>query len=435
MQDSTPELPHGKTQRDIDRHINPPSNKTKRRTGKKFDSTKGYPGEGPTTHTTCEAGINCQIAGHYHQKQKPLSGAAKRKREASDKKPKPRSPPEYVLCEFHLTGECGDPSHAHDQHQDLDNDATRAYHVEHCEQTIPLPPIHLTTHIAMPTHGGTTNRHIRDTLEQCRDTFGPAAGGAIHEDEPVAAAATTEINSNEYLEQSSEEASASNSDGDSDEEFVDVMGTHDASLFTVGAIGHLETSFFVLGWLMTVSRAVVFYVLTHLTCISQEMVSIGSTTPVVFGVDAITSYFRVGGRVHTSGVMQTFSETFGTQENDIIVAEHFSNMYQLVRIAPVFTAAVKAVLIDKQLAKRRIIDSSGKVGDVRTAVADTLLTHSHADAWLSDQVVYGNTLNHIINQIILRGILESAASPTTNKPHFRHAGRMQMSQCIDPSSA
>ena len=126
------QLPHGKTQRDLDRRarVKKPS-RTRRNTRytKKFDSTLGYPGEGPG-HTECKDCVNgvcCPIAGHYHKKTKPLSQAARRKREAAKTKPKKRKEVEYELCQLLTNEECQAQEHAHDATQTLYTKETIGY--------------------------------------------------------------------------------------------------------------------------------------------------------------------------------------------------------------------------------------------------------------------------------------------------------------------
>ena len=125
-------LPHGKTQRDLDRRGRVKrkyrSNRNKKYT-KKFDATLGYPGEGPghVECKTCDNGARCPIAGHYHRKTKPLSQAVRRKREAAKTKPKKRKEVEYELCQSLTNDECRSGEHAHDATQTLNTPETMEY--------------------------------------------------------------------------------------------------------------------------------------------------------------------------------------------------------------------------------------------------------------------------------------------------------------------
>lgn len=87
---------------------------------RRFDSTLGYPGEGPDVDTPCEClKSNCMISGHYHSVRK-LTGATRRLREKSGSKPKPRSPPTFALCEIESQRECPNSSgHAHTKRQNV----------------------------------------------------------------------------------------------------------------------------------------------------------------------------------------------------------------------------------------------------------------------------------------------------------------------------
>jgi hypothetical protein len=91
---------------------------------KHFDSTLGFPGEGPVTE--CSQAINCIVAGHYHKKRKgkALTGARRRKIE---KQPRRRTTVEWQLCSFDtILNGCGEIAHAHDETQTLGSPATLA---------------------------------------------------------------------------------------------------------------------------------------------------------------------------------------------------------------------------------------------------------------------------------------------------------------------
>lgn len=83
----------------------PPANRS--RHGRKFDSTRGYPGEGPAYAfcETSELGRYCTKASHFHKKMSK-SGAAKRLAEKKQERKEPR----YDLCK--VKG-CDDPWHYH----------------------------------------------------------------------------------------------------------------------------------------------------------------------------------------------------------------------------------------------------------------------------------------------------------------------------------
>ena len=102
----------------------------RRRHTVKWDSTKGYPGEGPTEALDempwtfpCERD-QCNIAGHYHRRPgKPFEGA--RRRAAEKKRKKAGNQPRAILCTRASEGShCDDPhchhdSQVHDYFDDL----------------------------------------------------------------------------------------------------------------------------------------------------------------------------------------------------------------------------------------------------------------------------------------------------------------------------
>lgn len=98
---------------------------TKKIKNRRFDSTKGYPGEGPTMYVCTVS--KCQTADHYHKK--ASSGYARRKQE--EKSSDPRKKPRYVECKLE---ECKLPEHFHTAEQIINvitsNDKVVPTHVE-----------------------------------------------------------------------------------------------------------------------------------------------------------------------------------------------------------------------------------------------------------------------------------------------------------------
>jgi hypothetical protein len=89
---------------------------------KHFDSTLGFPGEGPVTE--CGQAANCIVAGHYHKKKKgaPMRGAQRR---IIQNRPRKRTTAEWELCSYlTISNGCGVIAHAHDDSQTLDAPAT-----------------------------------------------------------------------------------------------------------------------------------------------------------------------------------------------------------------------------------------------------------------------------------------------------------------------
>lgn len=95
---------------------------------KKFDSTLGYPGEGPCTCVwqgatpqeqenvgeVCRFNISCQFAGHYHKKAKTQAERriAEKKKKENGKKEKAKKAP-LVACWYITPQGCGIPTHHH----------------------------------------------------------------------------------------------------------------------------------------------------------------------------------------------------------------------------------------------------------------------------------------------------------------------------------
>jgi len=119
-------------QRLKNRRVKQERTKADRRRTRKFDSTKGYPGEGPAYNIECKDGQHgntlvtrvlcpcdygeeCVIAGHYHRITSPKSGFARRKAEEKGGQKKPKTPRARV-CKTPLA--CPDKKdHHHDKEQ------------------------------------------------------------------------------------------------------------------------------------------------------------------------------------------------------------------------------------------------------------------------------------------------------------------------------
>jgi len=101
----------------------------KTRKYKKFDSTLGYPGEGPRcqclSHQQVERTgllpcrqIFCHLAPHYHQKGKASQGAKRRMQEKQSKKKCHPPAKTWECCEWMVASGC-DSIHAHDKNPEL----------------------------------------------------------------------------------------------------------------------------------------------------------------------------------------------------------------------------------------------------------------------------------------------------------------------------
>jgi hypothetical protein len=142
----------GKHHKDLARRLRPRKDPVERRKRhrRRFDSTLGYPGEGPPKKKPvgkkvyrkaeprkgkadpkrweaagvevrmCANGRACQIKGHWHTvKKDPFSGATKRM--AEGKVGRVKSPPQYKVCAAPTAAECESHEHGHDILQFVDD--------------------------------------------------------------------------------------------------------------------------------------------------------------------------------------------------------------------------------------------------------------------------------------------------------------------------
>lgn len=440
-------LPYGKHWRDIDRHERPKYNchrgnkgvqclNRRLRETMEFDSTMGFPGEGPVCD--CSLGVKCMIAGHYHQKRnKPLGGASRRAREESGGRKKPRVP-EYVKCHRVANIQCCEDEHAHDETQCLDCDRTRAF-VQLYQEQQELKRDGSYDSVTDNYHIGneSTDTWLDDQSDDGWDSPVVALDAQLsaldyehkHDLDQVVAGPVvpqeelTKINTVVYPQ--GEEAQASivgppiyecEIFEEDDHVVLCKPETKHVHIFTT-APNHAKRCWLkdkLLGLLMTRSSGVV----------TNRPECDGLSSVVEMSPTEVTAYTSF-----CTGDIKWCVDDGNT------CAEYFTKIYPTYYTGEVYVGCVDIALRDHTLARRRPVDPDGNITDVMTAVKHVVNTHSCAKDWIGDQRIYVNTLMYITNCVILRGLLEASANPRTVKTVFRTAGQSQMSPSIDPHFA
>lgn len=405
-------IPYGKHQRDIDRYVLPKVKKERRKHGKKFDSTLGYPGEGPSPQVTeCKEGVKCMIAGHYHQLKSPLSGAAKRKRDSEGKKP-PRSSPVYVKCDSIANIQCCKDEHAHDCTQCLDCHSTRSFvslyqdlldsrQVEVFDDIL-VAPVPVATQVdsgafaSAPTIATTTiNTLVYPKGEEAIASI--VVAPVVSVPNPIA--------TNTMVYPKGEEALAS---------IVVAPVVRKVLIFTTAPS-------------VSTQRWWLFDLILRIVLCKNDTVVQNVTNPSE--LSANVSMFSTQESSFTSfltGAMKWFGA------NNVTCVEYFTKLYPTYYVGEVYQDCVDVVLSDRSLAKRRPVDPDGVVTDVMTVVKHVVNSHASAGVWISNQRLYLNTLVYCTNCVVLRGLLEAAANPRASKTVFRSADLRLTSQCVDP---
>jgi len=404
-------VPYGKHQRDVDRYEAPKKTKCREfknnKHSKKFDSTMGYPGEGPVTD--CTEGVNCMIAGHYHRKKSPLDGAAKRKREQGGGSKPPRTI-KYEKCNSIANIQCCGEEHAHDHTQCLDCNATRSFvsqyqdwldsqkpsEEEHKHDSdLPLvevsnPPEHpvvFTVPSLVPEEAPLPTLSSSSTTTVVVPT--------VQSSEP-----TTTINTQVYPK--GEEAVAS---------IVVAPVVKKVLIFTTAPSASSGR------WI-----DLILNVFRNTTSTVENTVCPSELSANVKMYSTQESSFTT----FMTGTMKWF----GT--NAVTYVEYFTKLYPTYYAGDVYQDCVDIALADLGLAKRRPVDPDGVITDVMTAVKHVVNTHPRAGVWIIDQRIYVNTLIYITNRVVLRGLLEAAANPKSSKTVFRSADLLPMSHGVGP---
>jgi len=142
--------------------------------------------------------------------------------------------------------------------------------------------------------------------------------------------------------------------------------------------------------------------------------------------------------------------------------EHFMLIYPSCYLGEVYQECVDVVMRDANLARRKLVATDGLFADITTVVASVVNTHPSREFWIADTTIYVNTLIHITNQLVLRGLQLHAATPQITKnvvrssritdipvirrivnavkdfqpaPVFRRAGLRITSSSVDPCFA
>jgi len=170
---------------------------------------------------------------------------------------------------------------------------------------------------------------------------------------------------------------------------------------------------------------------------SKEVSSVTVNNALKCGVSETSSFHTTVKKSYRFGLFGRFGRSkpwFSERSNGTI--EHFTELYPFTHEGDVFTECVEYAITSASLAKRQMVRPDGKIADsIVTAVKDTVLRHKNSPLWLSDQNVYNNTITHITNQVLLRGLIEASATPEQSMALFRRGDLSRMSLRIDPSFA
>lgn len=490
--------PYGKHQRDIDRYERSKKPKTgavrrlrekahrNAKHSKEFDSTLGYPGEGPLDNSIikeCTLGCKCMIAGHYHQKKSPKKGAAKRLRDKKGKKD-PRSDPVYEKCESIANIQCGSSCHAHDSTQCLQCAATLGFIARYqesnpeeiMEEWNNQDNIHdensdldsgMSDIDDLFVDGDLLNRGIQALREKCNQMCDDYKRQEDKKDEVVGETSipvveeTTDVTSTcintsvhpvkgEEAKTSIVASKSNKSSGEKEE--VAIINTQVypikgeealASVATIQIQTQVPNNSDVL-YIPKILKNVIIFTTAHdrkeegwIDSIKNEFYNL-FFTKVETTINNVTTINQIPSNItmhstHESAFKNDFlkKKLYGLSQNSTDI-EYFTNIYPTYYRADVYQDCVDIVLMDCTLAKRRAVDPDGKISDIMTAVKSIVMSHARARTWLSDQKMYVNTMMYITNCVLLRGMYEASANPKTIDPVFRSADLTAMSRCLDP---
>lgn len=167
---------------------------------------------------------------------------------------------------------------------------------------------------------------------------------------------------------------------------------------------------------------------------SVAQVATGKNHGLPMGQTEVSKYTSNEATTYSLGFMdRTWRDKPWYVKQQNTIAEFFSKIYSLNYCARVYSECVDYALADGSLSQRRAVNPDGKITDIMSAVKFTVLAHAKSSSWSKDQTLFTNTLIHITNQVLLRGLRQNAANPTTALTHFRSAGRLRTSPRIDPS--
>ena len=167
---------------------------------------------------------------------------------------------------------------------------------------------------------------------------------------------------------------------------------------------------------------------------SVAQVATGSNHKLAMGQTEVSKYSSNEATTYSLGfINRTWKDTPWYVRERNTIAEFFSKIYSLNYSGNVYSECVDYALADGSLSQRRAVNPDGKITDIMSAVKFTVLAHGKSGSWATNQELFTNTLIHITNQVLLRGLRQNAANPTTALTHFRSAGRLRMSRRTGPS--
>jgi len=526
VEEDKTEKPYNKHQRDIDRYVLGKNKKpkTKKRVNKQFDSTLGYPGEGPielAEMRTCDCGIDCMIAGHFHDDNAPLSGFSRRKKEgegSGGKGEKPRKEKKYVKCVHTANIQCQKCEHAHDKKQRIDSVATltfvRKYQDEQDQKgerqkEIELTPIQDLSAFADPKSRAITPEPARLDVPQSeyeqavkehdlaydqyiKDLDSLVAleneqeldEAMIYIETPSVPTAPRLTSAEKWWNRPAEEIELVNFDRSATrytplEDFnataYPVVTTTGETALAVNSPPLLKPA----GSMMfnnscapqqTISKVYIFT--THGSSgddtFWSRFADVVLSTLMTKRTSVVQNHRLASSSATLTNTLQDCFTSWITgdrawfKSNGKTYIEHFMLIYPSCYLGEVYQECVDVVMRDANLARRKLVATDGLFADITTVVASVVNTHALRDFWIADTTIYVNTLIHITNQLVLRGLQLHAATPQITKnvvrssritdspvirrivnavrnfqpaPVFRHAGLRITSSSVDPCFA
>jgi len=394
--------------------------RTRKKRIAKFDSTLGYPGEGPVRkserrdndpkapremdYCLCPQGGACLIHGHYHKVKGQDASKAKRRLKEKAKKKTCR----VVYCKKDPTKhhQCSD--HCHDKWQTINSIKSRNRMIKKCEQDQEASTEPETDSEESECESDVKYQEpfeidiIGMGLEPEEDT--PEDPSSSEEEE------TEDPENDEGLTLPSSDPAQAGDEASSPESYLELK-TDYRLIYTRGY--------------------------SPRDSIAQRVLSLASNIVPGLGRQPV---FRLNSEDHSllpeterleifqQQVYTFFGFEFYTMRRtgDVVL---FENIYDSVRVGEVYADLFRVIIEEKNLMIRTAVTADGKPSSGFYAKMKQIATcHRDYSVMIGNQEVFYNTLDHAYNQFVLSGLRQQMCQPKQSNLLFRQNGPCGVTQ-------
>jgi hypothetical protein len=393
---------------------------------KKFDATKGYPGEGPSSGydgpTDCLLASKCERKSHSHWTPKPKSGKRRRDAEAKEgTKPESRNTPTICKLALHECEEADNHFHQEDvdEHfQESEDEETQHIKVEE------LKDYSLTSPLKASAEASASSSHndVKTDLSSasCKHTSGNP--------QPICQPATPPPLPSKPLP------------GENIPPKACIAPVPPPKLLVAQAVT-LPVAKILLFKYTCKTRFVNLY---H----GDEMLSgsgffnvpkLSTVFPFLFNTSTAMNSEESGEEVRIAEMQKKtwfFKKKTTAKKTMLYKHQILANSYSSMQVVEIFSEMYNDLYQNKNLTSRKALDVTGKMQSSFLQAVRHIASESAAYKTFRDKdfSIYDNTIRYVFNAYVVRDLTDSLLTPRNGlaqRPDFRRTGRYRITQRLD----